>query len=111
MYMILFILRLKIIQEAEIDYVFTFTKRIYLVGDLIELETIVQNTKNILLRYVTKINGHEVEDTGFIESKRLRVKPKCSGKYTFEIYAKILYAMKIMILKRKYHFMFMKLPS
>lgn len=75
-------------EEAEIDYVLLSPKEIYLVGDIIELETIVQNTKNILLRYVTKINGHEVEDTGFIESKRLRLKPKCSGKYTFEIYAK-----------------------
>lgn len=80
--------KVKDYQEAEIDYVLLSQKEIYLVGDLIELETIVQNTKNILLRYVTKINGHEVEDTGFIESKRLRVKPKCSGKYTFEIYAK-----------------------
>ncbi|WP_195266596.1 MULTISPECIES: triple tyrosine motif-containing protein [unclassified Clostridium] len=80
--------KVKDYQEAEIDYVLLSQKEIYLVGDTIELETIVQNTKNILLRYVTKINGHEVEDTGFIESKRLRVKPKCSGKYTFEIYAK-----------------------
>ena len=80
--------KVKDYQEAEIDYVLLSQKEIYLVVDLIELETIVQNTKNILLRYVTKINGHEVEDTGFIESKRLRVKPKCSGKYTFEIYAK-----------------------
>ncbi|WP_291651870.1 triple tyrosine motif-containing protein [Clostridium sp.] len=80
--------KVKDYQEAEIDYVLLSQKEIYLVGDMIELETIVQNTKNILLRYVTKINGHEVEDTGFIESKRLRVRPKCSGKYTFEIYAK-----------------------
>ena len=48
----------------------------------------MQNTNNTLLRYITKINGHEVEDTGFVESKRMRVVPKCSGKYTFEIYAK-----------------------
>ncbi|MDZ5010462.1 triple tyrosine motif-containing protein, partial [Clostridium perfringens] len=40
------------------------------------------------LRYITKINGREIEDTGYIESKRIRFKPKCSGKYTFEIYGK-----------------------
>lgn len=57
-------------------------------GDIIDIETIVQNTKNVLLRYVTKINGHEVEDTGFIKNKRFKVKPKAPGKYTFEIYAK-----------------------
>ncbi|GAB6169153.1 triple tyrosine motif-containing protein [Clostridium carnis] len=74
--------------DAEIDYVLLDSKETYLVGDVIELESIVQNTKSILLRYVTKINGHEIEDTDYITSRRLRVKPKCPGKYTFEIYAK-----------------------
>ena len=75
-------------QEAEIDYVLLQGKEFYLVGDTIEFEIIAQNTKNILLRYVTKINGHEVEDTGFIKNNNIKVKPKCPGKYTFEIYAK-----------------------
>lgn len=75
-------------QEAEIDYVLLEGKEFYLVGDTIEFEIIAQNTKSILLRYVTKINGHEVEDTGFIKNKNIKVKPKCPGKYTFEIYAK-----------------------
>lgn len=75
-------------QEAEIDYVLLEGKEVYLVGDKIEIEIITQNTKNILLRYVTKINGHEIEDTGFIASKYIKVKPKCPGKYTFNIYAK-----------------------
>lgn len=75
-------------QLAEIDYVLLSQKEIYLVGDTIDIETIVQNTKNVLLRYVTKINGHEVEDTGFLKNKRFKVKPKAPGKYTFEIYAK-----------------------
>ncbi|MFU7515699.1 triple tyrosine motif-containing protein [Clostridium sp. HCS.1] len=75
-------------QEAEIDYILLEGKESYLVGDKIEIEIITQNTKNVLLRYKTKINGHEVEDTGFIASKYIKVKPKCPGKYTFEIYAK-----------------------
>ena len=80
--------KVKDYQEAEIDYVLLEGKEVYLVGDKIEIEIITQNTKNILLRYVTKINGHEVEDTGFIDSKYIKVKPKCPGKYTFDIYAK-----------------------
>lgn len=80
--------KVKDYQEAEIDYVLLEGKEFYLVGDKIEFEIITQNTKNILLRYVTKINGHEVEDTGFISSKYIKIKPKCPGKYTFEIYAK-----------------------
>ena len=80
--------KVKDYQEAEIDYVLLSQNEFYLVGDTIEIETIAQNTKNVLLRYITKINGHEVEDTGYIKSKTLKVKPKCPGKYTFEIYAK-----------------------
>ena len=80
--------KVKDYQEAEIDYVLLSEKEFYLVGDTIEVEIIAQNTKNVLLRYVTKINGHEVEDTGFINSNHVKIKPKCPGKYTFDIYAK-----------------------
>ena len=73
---------------GEIDYILINNKDQYLVGDNIELEVITQNTKNVLMKYVTKINGHVVEETDFIKNKKLKVKPKCSGKYTFEVYAK-----------------------
>lgn len=75
-------------QIAEIDYILLNQKEVYLVGDIINIEAIVQNTKNVLLKYVTKINGHEVEDTGFISQKRFKITPKIPGKYTFVIYAK-----------------------
>lgn len=58
------------------------------IGDCIDLEVVCQNTKSILVRYVTSINGHLVEDTGFIKSKKLSITPKCAGKYRFEIFAK-----------------------
>ena len=80
--------KVKDYQEAEIDYLLLDSKEFYLVGDKIELEVITQDTINTLIRYVTKINGYEVEDTGFISSKYIKVKPKYQGKYTFEIYAK-----------------------
>lgn len=73
---------------GEIDYILINNKDQYLVGDNIELEVITQNTKSVLMKYVTKINGHVVEETDFIKNKKLKVKPKCSGKYTFEVYAK-----------------------
>ena len=60
----------------------------YLVGDIINIETIVKNTKYVLTKFVTKINGYEVESTGFIGEKSIKIKPKCPGKYTFTIYAK-----------------------
>lgn len=73
---------------GEIDYILLPNKSSYLVGDLIDIEAIVQNTRSVLIRYVTKINGHLVEDTGFIQNKKIQLKPKCSGKYTFEVYSK-----------------------
>lgn len=74
--------------KAEIDYILLPYNDSRLVGDLVELEVIAQNTKNVLLRYITKIDTRVVEDTGFISSKRIQFVPKCQGKYTIEIYAK-----------------------
>lgn len=73
---------------AEIKYVLTNAKEVYLVHDNINIEAIMLNTKDTLVRFVTSINGYEVEDTGFIDSKRIVVTPKCPGKYSFSIYAK-----------------------
>lgn len=80
--------RVKDYEESEIDYVILSQKDMYLVGDTIQLEAIMENTTNTLVRYVTKINGQEVEDTDFVLNKRLKVSPRCAGKYTFEMYAR-----------------------
>lgn len=73
---------------ADIEYILINSREMYLVNDIINIEGIMLNTTNVLVRYVTKINGQEVEDTGFIKNKVLRVKPRCPGKYSFVIYAK-----------------------
>lgn len=73
---------------AKIDYILSSQKDMQVIGDCIDLEVVCQNTKSILVRYVTSINGHLVEDTGFIKSKKLSITPKCAGKYRFEIFAK-----------------------
>lgn len=75
-------------KKAEIDYALLSNKEKVIVGDIVELEIITQNTKEVRLRYKTKINGREIEDTGYINNKKIQFKPKCSGKYTVEIYAK-----------------------
>ena len=38
----------------------------------------MENTSNSLVRFVTSINGQEVEDTDYVESKLLRLKPRLS---------------------------------
>ena len=73
---------------ADIDYILLNSKETYLVGDIINIEAIVKNTKDVLTKFVTKINGYEVENTEFIDEKSIKIKPKCPGKYTFVIYAK-----------------------
>jgi hypothetical protein len=73
---------------GEIDYVLLPHKSIHLVEEPIEIEAVCQNTKSVLMRYITKVNGHLVEDTGFIVNKKVVLTPKCTGKYIFEIYAK-----------------------
>lgn len=74
--------------SADIDYILFNSKEMYLVGDIINIEAIIKNTKGVLTKFVTKINGYEVEDTGFIDKKSIKIKPKCAGKYTFVIYAR-----------------------
>ena len=73
---------------AQIDYVLMSANGTHLVDDPIEVEVITQNTKSVLMRYITKVNGHLVEDTDFIDSKKVVLTPKCTGKYTIEILAK-----------------------
>ena len=76
--------------SADIDYILLNSKETYLVGDIINIEAIVKNTKDVLVKFVTKINGYEVENTGFISEKSIKIKPKCPGKYSFVIYVKNL---------------------
>ena len=73
---------------AEIKYVLSNSKEIYIVNETIDIEVIMENTNNSLVRFVTSINGQEVEDTGYVESKLLRLKPRCQGKYNVNIFAK-----------------------
>lgn len=81
-------LKVKEYMPVEIDYLLMSSKDCYLVGDTIDIDVITQNTGNTLLRYVTLINEREVEDTGYIKNTKLKVKPKCSGKYRIVVYGK-----------------------
>ena len=75
-------------RKAKIDHVLVPAKDYFLVGDTIDIDTIVQNTKETFMRYTTKINGQIVEETEFGAVENLTVFPKCPGKYVVEIYVK-----------------------
>ncbi|MBU3112088.1 triple tyrosine motif-containing protein [Clostridium lacusfryxellense] len=73
---------------AKIQYVLMPTREYFMVGDTISLQVIFENTKDNILNYVLKIDGHSVEQTGFVEHKNYEIKPKCSGTYSIELLAK-----------------------
>lgn len=73
---------------AKIECVLMPPREYYMVGETIALEVIAENTRNTLVNYVLKINGHLVEQTNFVEHKNYELKPKCSGTYLIELRAK-----------------------
>lgn len=78
----------KAYKEAKIDHVLVPAKDYFLVGDEVDIEAIVQDTNEILMKYVTTINGQIVEETDYDRVKKLSVTPKCPGKYVIEMYVK-----------------------
>ena len=73
---------------AKIEYVLMDTRKYFMVGDTISLQVICENTRDCLVNYVLKIDGHSVEETGFVEHKNYEIKPNCSGTYVIELLAK-----------------------
>ena len=73
---------------AKIDYIIMPPKKQYVVSDTVAMEAIVQNTTNVLMKYILKINNHVIEETDFVESKKYEFIPKCSGVYSVVILAK-----------------------
>lgn len=74
--------------EGKIDHILVPAKEYFLVGDSVDIEAVVQNTNDTLIKYVTTINGQVVEETDYIQGKRIIVEPKCAGKYVVDLYVK-----------------------
>ncbi|MCT8976304.1 triple tyrosine motif-containing protein [Clostridium sp. CX1] len=73
---------------ASLDHVIFSLGEYHVVGDRINLNVITQNSKEVLVNYVLKINNHKVEETDFVKEKGYVFTPKCNGIYTVEIFAK-----------------------
>ncbi|MHC1720544.1 MAG: triple tyrosine motif-containing protein [Clostridiaceae bacterium] len=84
------IVRINVFEFApgKIDYVIMPRKKHFIVSDKVSLEAIVQNTQNVVLKYILKINNNIVEETEFVESKKYEFTPKCSGIYSVVILVK-----------------------
>ncbi|MCR3761599.1 triple tyrosine motif-containing protein [Clostridium felsineum] len=73
---------------AKIEYVLINNNNYYMVGNEIETNTILKNTRNMILRYILKMEGRTVQDTGYIASDKYSFVPKCAGKYEITVFAK-----------------------
>lgn len=73
---------------ADIDYVLIPPNEYYMVGDKINITIVSQNTRNILTRYVLKINNRQVEETKYTQAYEYVLSPKCSGVYNIDIFAR-----------------------
>lgn len=74
--------------EAKIEHILVPAKEYFLVGDEIDIEVITQNTRQVKVKYVTKVNGQVVEETDYVKNKRFNLTPKCPGKYSIDIFAR-----------------------
>ncbi|MFD3158146.1 triple tyrosine motif-containing protein [Haloimpatiens sp. FM7330] len=73
---------------ANIEYVLMSPKETYMVGDNICFDIITQNTNEIEVKYMLKINGHIAEETEFLKNKRYEMIPRHKGVYILDILAK-----------------------
>lgn len=73
---------------GKIEHILLPSKEHFLVGDTIDLECITLNSKETLIKYVTKVDEMVVEETDFIEDKKFSLRPKRAGKYKIEMYVK-----------------------
>ena len=73
---------------ADIEYLLMPVKEYHIVSDPVALEAIVNNTDQVRVKYILKINGHVIEETDFVDSKKYMFVPKCSGQYSVSVLAK-----------------------
>ncbi|BDR76564.1 two component regulator three Y motif protein [Clostridium tetani] len=74
--------------HAEIQCILYPIKDFFICKDNIPIEVIATKGKDILIKYIIRINDQKVEETDYIKSFKYEVVPKCAGLYKIEIYAK-----------------------
>lgn len=73
---------------ALIDYVLINNSNYYMVGNSVDINAILKNTKSALVRFVLKVDDRMIQDTKYKESKQFIFIPKSPGKYTIDVFAK-----------------------
>lgn len=75
-------------KPANIDYVLCPLKEHYIINDLVNINVVIQNTNEILIKYVLSINGHKHEEMQYTSEKNYAFIPKVCGVYEVEIFAR-----------------------
>lgn len=75
-------------REAYIDHILIPVKDRYLIGEIIDFDIIIKNTKDVLIKYILKINGHKVEEIDYKEASTFKFTPAIKGEYVIEFFAK-----------------------
>lgn len=75
-------------KEAFIDHILIPVKDKYLVGECLKFNIVVKNTKNVLIKYILRINKHKVEEINYKEVESFDLVPQIKGEYIIEFYAK-----------------------
>lgn len=85
---------------ANIEHVLMPIKEYYVCGETAAFQVIVQNTKDILIKYELRINGHKFGETEFSNNDKYLVTPHHRGEYSIVIYAKNINSDKVFDCKR-----------
>lgn len=73
---------------AEIECILYPLKDFFICKDNIPIEVIATKGKDILIKYIMRINDQKVEETDYTKSFKYEIVPKCAGLYKIEVYAK-----------------------
>lgn len=79
---------------ASIDYILCPLKEDYVIYDKVDINVVIQNTNEILIKYVLYINGHKAEETQYISEKKYTFIPDIIGVYEVEIFARNIASFK-----------------
>ena len=75
-------------RPAIIDYILCPSNKYYVIGDTVSLNVVIQNTNEILLKYVLSFNGYKTYETQYTSEKNYTFKPQICGIYEVEIFAR-----------------------
>lgn len=73
---------------AQIEHILYPLKDFFICKDNIPIEVIATKGKDVLIKYIIRINDQKVEETDYVQSFKYEIAPRCAGLYKIEVYVK-----------------------